>query len=984
MRAFFYIFFIIFTFSNCQPNSANLTYEMAISHYRLLKIAANNTEDTLLLRRVWDSAYSIAITVSNRQHDSLFAVVSRLLGNQLFAINEMEACTIYKKGLIIGLRQLEPTEDIIIRLYRSIGLSFYNINDYKTALIYFDSVKITDKNFDLQKMKIQNLMNIAECYQRLNDKQSAGRIFNETEPIAQKQYQKTDLAAFYNQYSSCLRKLKKYQEAIEKTEKALNIMRQVQIEQPLIKNDSNLVASIYYYKEYALNDSGCYKLAELSYLAAMSIYKKQKNWTSYKRGLSNMGIMYRFDKQFDKAEKNLTEGINLFNKSVLSDDDIRLKASFYVNRSEVYLETKQYKKAINDQDSAIYFFILYEKRPSLMAVMMQARPVLISVLGDKAKVSIALAENGQDRGGYQKALKLTQEIIRISDDIRADYFSDDAKLTLANDIKPALERGIYICKKLYERTKDNQYLEQAFDFVEYSRSMVLYENARLDNQLPPNLKAENAELKKREAALIAKNNVEELQEYLRLKRQFREKIKSLNRNQLAKISELQTTLIKDDKTALIEFFVGDSSIFAFVLIKNDFKLIELNKSKNFEKQINNLRKSITQATPMHNSEGFETQSKALYNYLLNPIITQLNSQINQLIIAPDGLLNYLPFDILIKDANSLVESKINSGKSSKDSSFIPELSGQAIHHSSFKNTAFLVKDYTISYAYSANLLLEQKRTKRETAAELFAGFAAKYENKDTTYAIADVSRAVLTRDGAYELKGAKEEVNQISNLIGGKAFVNESATEGVFKREANHYKILHFAMHSLTDDKDPALSRLLFTLTPKDTTNDNDLTAAELYTTSLKADLAVLSACNTGFGTLNKGEGVMSLARAFTYAGVPSTVTSLWKVPDTETREIMVDFYKNLKNGLSKDAALRAAKLTYLNNAPESVAANPYFWAGFVPMGNMEAMDFSEKRPLSPEGIRDVAARHIWGVLAGVLGVYGVGLWLKWRKNPSI
>jgi CHAT domain-containing protein len=179
-------------------------------------------------------------------------------------------------------------------------------------------------------------------------------------------------------------------------------------------------------------------------------------------------------------------------------------------------------------------------------------------------------------------------------------------------------------------------------------------------------------------------------------------------------------------------------------------------------------------------------------------------------------------------------------------------------------------------------------------------------------------------------------------------------------------------MHSLTDDKDPSLSRLLFTLTPKDTTNDNDLTAAELYTTSLKADLAVLSACNTGFGTLNKGEGVMSLARAFTYAGVPSTVTSLWKVPDLTTREIMVDFYKNLKSGKTKDAALREAKLTYLNNAPESIAANPYFWAGFVPMGNMEAMNFEEKRPLS-----------IWGILAGIVGVLGIGFWAYKNKFSS-
>jgi hypothetical protein len=120
----------------------------------------------------------------------------------------------------------------------------------------------------------------------------------------------------------------------------------------------------------------------------------------------------------------------------------------------------------------------------------------------------------------------------------------------------------------------------------------------------------------------------------------------------------------------------------------------------------------------------------------------------------------------------------------------------------------------------------------------------------------------------------------------------------------------------------------------------------------------------------------MSLARAFTYAGVPSTVTSLWKVPDLTTREIMVEFYKNLKSGMTKDAALRQAKLTYLENAPESIAANPYFWAGFVPMGNMEAMDFSERGPLSIKGI--LAA------FLGILGVLGIGFWFWNGKKESL
>ena len=120
----------------------------------------------------------------------------------------------------------------------------------------------------------------------------------------------------------------------------------------------------------------------------------------------------------------------------------------------------------------------------------------------------------------------------------------------------------------------------------------------------------------------------------------------------------------------------------------------------------------------------------------------------------------------------------------------------------------------------------------------------------------------------------------------------------------------------------------------------NDLTAEELQTLTLHADLAVLSACNTGFGKISKGEGVMSLARAFNYAGVPATVTTLWRVPDEETSRLMVGFYTHLKAGMTKDAALRQAKLDYLDNLKFDTKAAPLYWSAFIVSGNTDAVSF--------------------------------------------
>ncbi len=953
MKNNYYFLALCFFISCYRPHP--LDEQLTHSIQKLSDLNENRNTDTLVLRDALDTAFQIASKISNLQHDSLFAAVSRLYGNEFYSIDGLRARAIYRKGLSIGLRQLPPSDNIIFRLYYNTAQLYYIANDYKMALIYFDSVKINSQAIDAQNVKLNFLTMIADCYMRLNDPKSAERIYKDAEPLAQKLYPKEKLGSFYTQYSVCLRVLEKNQEAVQKAKLGQSFFQSLMNEKTFTDVDSTLWANNFDELAFSYQNLTDFQKSENYYLQALAIYGNQNDLLPFRYTLRNMGIMYFRTKRFDKTEQILTKGLKTFTQTDIDDNSTRIKASFFVNRSEVYLETKQYQKAIADHDSAIYLFTLYEQKPSLTAVMMQARPVLLSVLSDKAKAYIALAEKGLDTEGYQKALKLTQEIIDLADDIRADYFSDDAKLTLANDIKPALEKAIGLCQKLYQKTQDTAYLHKAFAFVEYSRSMVLYENTRLDNQLPLELKAENDDLKKREAALIAKNNIEDLQNYLRLKRQFREKIKSLNQNTLASVSTLQSHLLKDDKTAFMEYFVGDSVIYVFTLLQKSLTLNTIPKPKDLDKQIEVLRTSVTTRPFTSDATVFSKQSAQLSALLLRG---QMPASVTKWIIAPDGVLSYLPFELLSPPAPSGGE-------------LVTPFGGLGV--SDFRKVDFLIKHYQISYAYSANLLLEQKRIKRDKASQLFAGFASKYEDKDTAYVTVrdNETRAALSREKIYDLPHTREEVEAIKESIGGKVFINEAATERVFKHEASRYRILHFAMHSIMNNDDAAQNRLLFTLTPKDATEDNDFTAAELYTMRLNADLAVLSACNTGSGTLNKGEGVMSLARAFTYAGVPASVMSLWKTPDRTTAPIMVDFYKNLKLGKEKDAALREAKTSYLEKAVESIDANPVFWAGYVPMGNMEVIDMTDSTPLRK-----------YGFFAILLALSGFALWF-WRKKKQ-
>jgi CHAT domain-containing protein len=151
-------------------------------------------------------------------------------------------------------------------------------------------------------------------------------------------------------------------------------------------------------------------------------------------------------------------------------------------------------------------------------------------------------------------------------------------------------------------------------------------------------------------------------------------------------------------------------------------------------------------------------------------------------------------------------------------------------------------------------------------------------------------------------------------------------------------------MHALIDDENPMYSRLVFTQ-GIDTLEDGNLHTFELYNMKLNHDLAVLSACNTGYGKLQKGEGIMSLARAFSYAGVPSVVTSQWQVNDQSSFELMDLFYEYLTKGLSKDEALQKAKIDYLQNT-NGLTAHPYFWATHILIGDTTPIQSSKSNAL--------------------------------------
>ena len=183
---------------------------------------------------------------------------------------------------------------------------------------------------------------------------------------------------------------------------------------------------------------------------------------------------------------------------------------------------------------------------------------------------------------------------------------------------------------------------------------------------------------------------------------------------------------------------------------------------------------------------------------------------------------------------------------------------------------------------------------------------------------------------------SKNEIEQAVKIFHGKSFLYQNASKANFQKYSADANIVHLATHTIIDDQNPMFSKLIFA-SSKDDHNDRYLHTYELFNMNLNAELTVLSACNTGVGKLIHGEGIMSLARGFRYAGCPNIVMSLWQVDDLATAKVMKNFYDNLVAEMGKTAALRAAKLSYLENEAEIKAA-PYYWAGFILIGDNEPL----------------------------------------------
>ena len=340
--------------------------------------------------------------------------------------------------------------------------------------------------------------------------------------------------------------------------------------------------------------------------------------------------------------------------------------------------------------------------------------------------------------------------------------------------------------------------------------------------------------------------------------------------------------------------------------------------------------------------------------------------INSLIIVADGELGHLPFEAF------LVE--------------------KAKENQNYSNFHYLLNDFKVSYNYSATLWKENMEQPVQKGNSRMLACAASYSTTKDSAATRTVRAPHLRnlRDALNDLPAAKEEVEALAKSFAGDFLYGKDVNEKNFKAKAKDYSIIHLAMHGLLNTQYPILSSLAFT-EDGDSLNDNFLQAYEISQMQLNAQLVVLSACETGYGKFQQGEGVMSLARSFMYAGVPSLVVSMWQVNDASTSLIMQGFYQNLAKGMDKAEALRQAKLEYIRKVggvdgggdgrygrpsvstiTATIAAHPAFWAPFIQLG--------DSRPIAVK-TRFITPLLWW--IGGGLAVLALGGGIAMRRRKK-
>jgi CHAT domain-containing protein len=561
-----------------------------------------------------------------------------------------------------------------------------------------------------------------------------------------------------------------------------------------------------------------------------------------------------------------------------------------------------------------------------------------------------LARVARERDDLPSAHKLIETAVNLVENLRAKLESEELRAQYFASVQDYYELLMDVLLRLDKSQPQAGHTAAALEASERRRARSLFDllaQSRIDIQqgIAPELKQRERVLQARISTINSQliqmrrqpspnqKQIAAWEEELKEIDREREQLELEIRRQHPRYGELRYPAplraeairqLLDERTALLEYALGGESSFLFVVTREGVACHRLPKAAEIAALVQEAR-AVLGRPGRREFAAYRQSARKLYDLLIAPVADTLAKK-QRLLIAPDRALYYLPFESLLAPS---ADRSLRAGS---------------------QDLGYLLKRWAISYAPSASVLASLRQNAgapASAASKQFLALAdpsyapgagnglAKAGKQPTPAALP--MRGLFDETGRLELQRLPEsnrEVTRIARLYPPPQtalFLGQDAKEENVKGnpELSAARRIHFATHGLISERQPQYSGLALTL-DDDPREDGLLQVYEIFNLKLRAELVVLSACQTGLGKELKGEGVIGLTRAFMYAGASSVVVSLWQVADRSTAELMVGFYQQLDRAGDKAEALRRAKVGLMQNPRYS---HPYYWAPFVLVG---------------------------------------------------
>ncbi len=602
------------------------------------------------------------------------------------------------------------------------------------------------------------------------------------------------------------------------------------------------------------------------------------------------------EKEYEKAISSIQNALKLLQNN--SETQTRELAKMHLSLAETYLVADQLTNSLSEIKK-VYAQLIpsYKKEQEIPT---ETQLFAETTLMDALDLHGDLLTKQRKPKEALKAFDLASE---VNDFLFAQMYIQDSKLIAQQNVKLRSELVMGIFYDQYQVTKNVEWLEKAIQLDSKIKGRIVTDAVTLKEKLNSNFSEKSKEFQQLQQELATlgdqiqkriNNNNPDYNKLASLQKQYSAALTKQRilyhsiQSEIANTSQTNTVIDLNEikqKAALsnhtlVSYFIGGETVYQLIISKEKsvFKKMTNSKIENqqFLEAIRSYNRFFNNPTTINNDiPFFAAASLKLYDKL------QLPKAVN-LIIIPDGILSFVPFQTLLTKETQTFQ---------------------------YNEMPFLIFESPISYTVSFSEYIKNTTAFKENQKVL--GVFPVFKNTP------------------QELGYSVFEAEAIADRFPADLLMETQATTTNFIKNASSHSILHISTHALggTFSSEPTIQFY-----------DRSFSVEELYGLHFSSQLVVLSACDTGIGKVVKGEGALSLARGFQYAGAPNVLFSLWQVNDKSTAELMGYYYQNLKKTQSRNLSLHRASLNYLQDETiDNSRKSPYYWGAFVYYGTTDA-----------------------------------------------